>query len=349
MSSRPKGRDSEAALVEVVVVTWNSARVLRGLLDSLAAGMRGLAWGLIVVDNASQDATIETAQSHPAVAESGRIVRMDRNAGFAAAVNRGLAEADPASDVLILNPDVRLAPDCAARMRARLRVATAASLCRTGLSHGRARTVGARVGIVAPRVHDGAGRLAPTLRYAPSVTRALAEASIGVRVSGRLGWGEPVLSPDAYSRPSVADWASGAALMISRECLAACGPLDDSYFLYSEDTEYALRARDRGFVTQLAPEALATHLGGSSRSDPELWTRLVCNKLALYRRRHGAVRGLAFHLASLLRELRLAARGSEPSRRAARALLAAFTAGRGSSNVLATVDAGRDTGVARRG
>jgi GT2 family glycosyltransferase len=130
-----------------------------------------------------------------------------------------------------------------------------------------------------------------------------------------------VLDPAAYERLAVADWISGAVLLISRDCLTACGPLDESFFLYGEDTEYALRARERGYLACLEPAAGATHLGGESRTDPDLWTRLVLNKLELYRRRHGAMRAAGFRLALLLRELRFAASGNRPSRAAARALM----------------------------
>jgi GT2 family glycosyltransferase len=159
------------------------------------------------------------------------------------------------------------------------------------------------------------------LRHEPSVSRALAEALFGARRAGARGWGEAVLDPTAYARPTVADWASGATLMISRECLDACGTWDESFFLYSEDTEYALRARDRGFRVALAPAATATHLGGESRTDPRLWSLLVTNKVRLYARRRGRARGFAFRWASLLRELRFALTGNRPSRAAARALL----------------------------
>jgi GT2 family glycosyltransferase len=114
--------------------------------------------------------------------------------------------------------------------------------------------------------------------------------------------------------------------MLSRECLDACGPWDESFFLYAEDTEYSLRAAERGFITGLVPDASAIHLGGESRTDERLWSLLVLNKVALYRRRRGAVRGLAFRAASLLRELRFALTGNAPSRAAAGALLRGGTA-----------------------
>jgi GT2 family glycosyltransferase len=286
-----------AGPVAVVVVTWNSESVLSGLLDSLALGMRGVDWHLVIVDNCSTDGTLRLAQGHPAGA---RVESMKRNAGFAAALNHGLAGIEPGSAALVLNPDLRLLPDCAARLLARL---------------------DPPVGIVAPRLEDESGALLPSLRFEPSVTRALAETILGVRRSGSRGWGETVLDQSAYSRPTIADWATGAALMVSRDCLGDCGPWEESFFLYSEDAEYELRARDHGFLTCLVPEAGAIHLGGESRRDPRLWAMLVRNKVALYRGRHGPVSGSMFHLVSLLRELRFAATGNRPSRTAAKALV----------------------------
>ncbi|MCZ7627704.1 MAG: glycosyltransferase [Microthrixaceae bacterium] len=66
-----------------------------------------------------------------------------------------------------------------------------------------------------------------------------------------------------YARERDADWATGAAMLISAECLAAVGPWDESFFLYSEETDYCLRARDRGFKLRYSPKATATHIGGS--------------------------------------------------------------------------------------
>ena len=283
--------------VGVIVVTHNSEAVLGDLLDSLDSGMEDLEWQLQLVDNGSCDRTVADARRRrPGV----RVIEMGGNFGFAVAVNRGLRRVDGRSDVLLLNPDVRL---------------------EAGAGRNLQRRLGSNVGIAAPRALGADGALLPTLRHEPTPARSLAEALFGARRAGARGWGESILDPAAYERPTVADWASGAALMISRECLDACGPLDESFFLYSEDTEYALRARDRGFLTALAPEAAVTHLGGASRTDPRLWSMLVANKQRLYARRHGRLRGLGFRAASLLRELRFAATGNRPSRAAARALL----------------------------
>jgi len=61
----------------------------------------------IVVDNDSHDGSVDIALTHPI---RPRVIRMGRNAGYAAAINAGTATVNPSTDLLILNPDVRLFP-----------------------------------------------------------------------------------------------------------------------------------------------------------------------------------------------------------------------------------------------
>ena len=94
--------------LSIIIVTYNSATVLSGLLDSLPAGLAGIKqFEIIVVDNDSADNSVDIALTH---AVRPRVIRMGRNAGYAAAINAGAATAHPDADLLILNPDVRLLP-----------------------------------------------------------------------------------------------------------------------------------------------------------------------------------------------------------------------------------------------
>ncbi len=98
-------------------------------------------------------------------------------------------------------------------------------------------------------------------------------------------------------------------------------PWDESYFLYSEEADFDLRARDAGFATRFVPAARATHLEGDSGASPVLWPLLVVNRLRLYRRRHGRARAAAFWLALVLREGSRSALGKPTSRAALSVLL----------------------------
>ena len=96
-------------LPAIVIVTYNSAAVLPGCLDSIPAGVR-----VVVVDNASADHSAAIAEGYGAT-----VLRQDRNLGFGTACNRGAA-AVPDADVLFLNPDARLEAGALERLVAAL-------------------------------------------------------------------------------------------------------------------------------------------------------------------------------------------------------------------------------------
>jgi GT2 family glycosyltransferase len=204
--------------------------------------------------------------------------------------------------VLVLNPDVRLDPGCGAAL---LDV-----LGEPG------------VGIAVPVQRDRDGSLHPTLRREPTVLRALGEAVLGGWRAGRVPvLGEMVTDHDAYAARTRADWATGSVMAVSKACLASVGEWDETFFLYSEETDFALRARERGFQLRLAPGARCEHVRGASHDNPQLWALLTVNRLRLFATRHGALRTLAFRAALLLGEGLRSCGGALTHRRALVALL----------------------------
>ena len=88
--------------VALVVVTYNSAQTIEGLLDSLPAALDGLAAEIVVVDNGSQDQTTSIVEER----EDCLLVRSS-NLGYAAGINAGVV-ACSAPVVVVLNADVRM-------------------------------------------------------------------------------------------------------------------------------------------------------------------------------------------------------------------------------------------------
>ena len=85
--------------LSIIIVTYNSASVLPGLLDSLPTGLEGIKqFDIIVVDNDSTDKSVDIALGH---AIGPRVIRMGRNAGYAAAINAAAATVRPDADLLI--------------------------------------------------------------------------------------------------------------------------------------------------------------------------------------------------------------------------------------------------------
>ena len=274
--------------VAIVVVTYNSEACVGDLLASL--GDSG-ADTIVVVDNGSSDGTVQVVEGFEGV----WLVR-STNVGYAGGINRGVREVPDADAYLILNPDLVVRPGL-------VRALTAA-LADPG------------VGVVVPLVLDSHGRRQDSLRREPSILRALG-----------LSWTKsPILSEyvtgDAeYSAPRDADWALGAALMFSRACHEAIGQWDETFFLYSEETDFCLRARDAGWRTRYVPEAVVVHHeGGSGRSDFTHVMQIV-NRVRLYARRHSKLAGYAYLALNVLSELTWIARGHKQSRASVRALL----------------------------
>jgi N-acetylglucosaminyl-diphospho-decaprenol L-rhamnosyltransferase len=245
---------------------------------------------------------------------------MGRNAGYAAGINAALAVASPASAALILNADTRLRPGSV--------VAMLAASAEPG------------VGIVAPRLVYPDGRLGYSLRREPTVRRALADALFGHRALNRFStWSEAVDNPQTYTHRTRVDWAAGPALLVSRACIDACGPWDESFFLYSEETEFCLRAGDQGFDLLYTPDADVVHLGGESSVSPKLWTLVVVNRVRLYARRHSVAQATAFWLVAVFREASRAVLGRRTSRQALWTLLSRRRMGSAAALAAATAPA----------
>lgn len=298
-SPRPSTTSSAGETVAVVIVTYNSSKLLPDLVRSLSAGLGNLKWHLTVVDNASADDSVAQARR---LAPQALIVETGRNAGYAAGINAGVLAAPPHSCILVLNPDVRLLPDCVPALIPALR--------KPG------------TGIAVPHLVDRNGARIDTQRREPSVIHTLADTLLGARRAGRIpGLGEVVTDERCYQHETLVDWAEGSTLLMSKACWDACGPWDESFFLYSEETDFALRSRDAGFATRYTPTARAVHLEGDSGQSPALWALLNLNRVRLYRRRRGPVPAALYWVVLVLREASRAALGRAVNRAALRALL----------------------------
>lgn len=278
--------------VAAVVVTYNSEDHIADLLDSVPAAMGEATYSLVVVDNGSSDGTVPLLESR-----TDCVVVRSSNEGYAAGMNRAVAASPPAQAILILNPD--------ATLDAGMVSALLSTLARPG------------VGIVAPRVREADGRLSPTLRRGPTMGRVG-----GLSFTGWPRFTERIEDAAEYEHEHEVDWAVGAILLVDANCYHQLGGMDVSYFLYSEETDLSLRAKDAGWSTVYSPAAGAMHIGGGSGESARTHMMKQINRVRLYRRRTGTGRASVYFALTVLTELRRAILGHGKSWPTVVALLA---------------------------
>ena len=289
--SRPGRESPQPPLVAAVVVTFNSAGVVGSLMDSLPAAFAGQAYVAVVVDNGSTDDTVALLMAR----DDCTLVRAG-NRGYAAGINRGVEEVPGADLVLVLNPDVVLQPG---------------SL--PPLVHALEQP---HVGIAVPRVLEPDGALYRSLRREPTLWRAL-----GLTRTRAPRLSEYVSELASYDAEHSVDWALGAVMLVRRSTHDVLGGWDESYFLYGEETDMCLRARDQGILTWYVPSSVVVHVGGGSGRTAEMHAMQILNRVRLYRRRHRLPASFAYWVLAVLSEMSWIARGSSRSRTSVRALL----------------------------
>jgi GT2 family glycosyltransferase len=283
-----------APVVAAICVTHNS----RDLLVSCVTPLRADGVRVVVVDSGSSDGTVDVAR---ALAAEEDVLELPHNGGYAAGINRGLQHLSRTGcdAVVVLNPDVVMTPGSVGRLVAALRPG---------------------VGMAAPQLRDEHGRRQLSLRSRPTMGSIWAESLLGGPLAHRLGLPTEVLrDAGAYRTGSTVGWATGGMLALSWSCVAATGAWDESYFLYDEEVDYALRASDAGFAVTYVGDAVAVRAVGAGDA-AWAYALMRINRVTLMRRRGGRLAGFLTWLALVLGELLRSVRRSE-ARGALRCLL----------------------------
>ena len=256
------GYDAAMVSVAVVLVTYESAEDLAACLGSLPAAAGPHELEVVVVDNASRDASAEIARRLGV-----KVLENPANLGLSRAIDIGAA-ATAAPWLLLVNPDTRLAAGSLARM-----LETAAE---------------PTVGCVGPHLRNSDGSEYPTGRRFPSILVGAAHAALGTVWPGNPATRRYHLADLDRSRPVPVDWVSGACMLVRREAYEAAGRFDAGYFMYFEEMDFCLRLAKAGWRVVYDPVAEVTHmLGGSTRSAPyrKVWNHHR-SALRFYRRRY---------------------------------------------------------------
>ncbi len=251
------------------MVNWNSGPWLARLLDSLRP-LQGELQGILVVDNASGDASAEIVRRTPEVL----LHRCPSNLGFAAAANLGI-RSSPAPFVLLLNPDLQVEPEGVRTCYRELQDQPGVALC-------------------AGRLVDDQGRPQTRFQFRPLPTAASVIRD-ALFVDELLDWIKRHTSaPEADDlsaaggplQPAAAFW------LLRRQAWAELGGFDEQFRpAWFEDVDFCKRLLDAGWEIRVRPELCGVHRGGLSLdhlSWPEFVSIYYGNLLRYWRKHHRA-------------------------------------------------------------
>jgi hypothetical protein len=244
--------------LSVIVVNYNRRDLLLKCLASVRASTPP---ELIVVDNGSADGSAEAVAGR---FPSARLLRQERNLGFARAVNLGLRAASGRT-IVLLNNDAEVVGDALDVLDAFFR------------EHP-------RVGIAGAQLEHEDGRLQNSFDSFPTLGLVLAK--------GLLRFLDPRAYPSKHvpvNGPLVVESVIGAALAVRREVVEQVGPLDEDYFWSMEETDWCRRASAAGWSVMLVPQARVRHLSGATKALlPARAEVETVRSIFLYFRKHGS-------------------------------------------------------------
>ncbi len=265
-----------SAQLAVAIVSWNVEELLDRCLLSLReeiarASTETEVW---VVDSASSDGTVPmTRNRHPWV----HLVASEENLGYVRGNNyvlNHLLQADEMPDyVWLLNPDTEI------------RSGAISTLVEFLADHPRA-------GLIGPQLLNADGSLQPGGFHFPGLFQPLCDLGLlpGRFYDSHLNGRYPA-ALYAAGRPFRIDHPLGAAMMARGSALRQVGLLDERFFMYCEEIDWAWRMRKAGWEAWMVPEASVTHYGGAStgQARPATTAHLWESRAQLYRKHHGAL------------------------------------------------------------
>ena len=265
---------NEPAQIFVILVSYNTAALLRRCIDHLRIASAGLRVSVVIVDNASRDESVVLLMRH---FTDCKVIKNKVNVGFGRANNQALPLCN-APFVLLLNTDAYVSKDALHRC----------------LQHMDEQS---RCGVLGLRLVNEEGEGNSSLRDFPNAFRSFA-----------VNMGFVRHNPDDLARARGADfvdcdWVTGCFYLVRRTTIHEIGLFDPRYFLYFEEVDHCRAVHRAGWKVQCLLSCTVIHEGGAStRSDGELTMggkQLLSPQIEgelLYFRKHDGLLGLSLVL-----------------------------------------------------
>lgn len=263
--------------LSIIIVSWNVRELLRRCLQSIISNPKSQ-WltEIIVVDNASTDGSAAMVRDgFPQV----QLLVNDENLGFTIANNQAIARSR-GRYVLLLNPDTEVLGDALATM--------------VGYMDAHP-----EVGALGPQLLNPDGSVQPSRRRFPTMATAFLESTILQQwFPDNCVLRRYYVLDQPDDRTQEVDWVVGAALLVRREAIEQVGPLDEGFFMYSEELDWCRRIKAQGWKVVYLPTAKMIHHGAQSSEQvkPFQHIQFQRSKVRYFRKHHGAWKAEALRL-----------------------------------------------------
>lgn len=221
----------------LLIATRNTRDLTARALASADASQGVPAKEVVVIDNGSTDGTAAFIQEKcPGV----KVIRAERNLGFARAMNLG-AQATQGEFLLLLNSDTVLPPETLAAAIAWMRGHPAC-------------------GVAGVQLLNPDGSPQNSIANFPTLATELLNKSLLRRLFPRRFPGKE----QRFTEPVEVESVVGAFMLIRRAVWEALGGLDERYFFFLEETDFCLRARRAGWPVMHLPRITVWHGQGQT-------------------------------------------------------------------------------------
>lgn len=237
----------------IIIVAWNSEKTIEACLKSIIDTSDKK---IIVVDNASTDATTEIVRKFSQV----KLLENKSNLGYGTAANLGV-ENTSCLYTLFLNPDCVVKKEAVEKLSSFLDKKNEAA-------------------VVSPKLVGQNGQLQREMSPFPTV---LSQVLILLRLH-RISFFQHIVYPEIdYEKTQEAEHLMGAALMIRRSVFEKLGGFDENFFLWFEETDLLKRISEAGHKIIYYPETSVTHLTGQSTKQLNFFKKqTIWNKSLIY-------------------------------------------------------------------
>ena len=234
------------------IVNYNTSDLLKSCILSIIEKTKGVSYRVVVVDNASKDNSVAMLKAEFPKVE---VIENKKNVGFPSAVNQAIAISD-SRYFLLFNSDAQPLNDAFS------------AIIDFMDSHP-------KVGICTPQLYYPNGELQVShypFRYPNE--RSKWEISPRMKTLKSLIVKEKEehtkkgenITKEAANSPQPVQRPRGVCFMIKKECIEDIGPMDGNFFIYSDEVDFAWRARNAGWKRYIVPAAKVKHeQGGSTR------------------------------------------------------------------------------------